>query len=169
MFVATTASSPKAEFLKSLGADIVIDYREKNFAQEIQGYDAVLDTMSYLYEEMTLNKDSSVLANNGIYLNVLSSDWKLHNGLEKTNGILSIKNLLMHSLANFFKPGTMPQYDFWYVYPDGTELQHIMDLVKAGKLHAVIDSVYDLKDAAEAFRRLESGRVTGKVVLRNNQ
>lgn len=43
----------------------------------------------------------------------------------------------------------------------------MMDLVKDGKLRAVIDSIYELKDAAEAFRRLESGRVTGKVVLRN--
>lgn len=168
MFVATTASSPKADFLQSLGADIVINYREKNFAEEIQGYDAVLDTMSYLYEEMTLNKDSHVLADTGIYLNVLSSDWSLHNGLEKTNGMLSIKNLLKHSISNFFKPGSMPQYHFWYVYPDGSSLQHIMDLVKDGKLHAVIDGVYELKDAAEAFRRLESGRVTGKVVLRHS-
>ena len=168
MFVATTASSPKADLLRSLGADIVIDYREKNFAHEIQGYDAVLDTMSYLYEEMTLNQDSHVLADTGIYLNLLTSDWSQHKGVEKSNGMLSIMNLIKHSFWNFFKPGTVPRYDFWYVYPDGSELHHIMDLVKDGKLRAVIDSVYDLKDATEAFRRLESGRVTGKVVLRND-
>ncbi len=167
MFVATTASSPKADFLKSLGADLVIDYKEQNFATEIQGYDAVLDTMSFLYEGRTLSKGNGVLKNTGIYLNVLSSDWNLHNGLEKTNGLTSASNLLKHYLFNFFTPGSIPQYDLWSVYPDGSLLQHIMDLVEEGTLLAVIDIVYDLKDGAKAFKRLESGRVTGKVVLRH--
>lgn len=167
MYVATTASSPKAEFLKSLGADLVIDYREQDFTKEIQGYDAVLDTMSFLYEEITLNIDSGVLKNNGIYLNVLSSDWSLSDGKEKANGPISFQNLVKHKVANTFMPGSIPQYDFSYVQPDGALLQHIVDLVEEGKLRAVIDSVYDLADAVEAYTKLESGRVTGKVLLRH--
>jgi alcohol dehydrogenase len=165
MYVATTASGPKTEFLKSLGADVVIDYREQDFVKGIQGYDAVLDTMSFLYEERTLNSDSGVLKNDGIYLNVLSSDWSLVDGMEKANGPISFKNLVKHKLKNIFKPGSIPQYDFGYVYPDGPLLQYIVDLVEQGKLRAIIDSVYDLADAAEAYTKLESGSVTGKVVL----
>lgn len=167
MFVAATASSAKADILLSLGADLVIDYRNQNFTTEIQQYDAVLDTMSFLYEERTLNKDSGVLKHDGIYLNVLSSDWRLHNGFEKSNGAISLQNLIKHKLWNFFNPGSIPQYDFWYVYPEGHTLQHIMDLVEEGRLRSVIDSVYHLQDGAEAFKRLESGQVTGKVVLRH--
>jgi len=167
MHVATTASSPKAEFLKSLGADRVIDYREQDFTKEIQNYDAVLDPMSYLYEDRTLNSGSTVLNNKGIYLNVMSSDWNLVNGVEKANGPLSFKNLFKHTIQNHFQPNSIPRYDFWFVYPDGALLQHIMDLVEQGKIQPVLDSIFDLADAKSAYKNMESGRVTGKVVLRH--
>jgi alcohol dehydrogenase len=57
--IATTASAAKAELLKELGADVVIDYRIENFEDRIQDYDVVLDTMSWAYEERTLNEGSS--------------------------------------------------------------------------------------------------------------
>lgn len=165
MYVATTASGPKADLLHSLGADLVIDYREKDFTKEIQDYDAVLDTMSYLYEERTLN--SNVLGNSGIYLNVLSSDWNLVDGKEKANGPVSFKNLVWHTLKNWFQPNSIPHYDFSFVHPDGTLLQHILDLVEEGTLRPVIDGVYDVSDFEQAYQKLESGRATGKLVLRH--
>jgi len=66
MYVATTASESKAEFLRSLGADLVIDYHTTKFENVIHEYDAVLDTMSWQYEARTL--DSEVLKKNGYYL-----------------------------------------------------------------------------------------------------
>jgi len=66
MHVATTASTGKSDFLKSLGADIVIDYRSTNFEDVIKDYDVVLDAMSWLYEARTLS--SSVLKPSGHYI-----------------------------------------------------------------------------------------------------
>jgi NADPH:quinone reductase-like Zn-dependent oxidoreductase len=52
------------------------------------------------------------------------------------------------------------------VEPDRLSLTAIADLVERGKLRVEIDSVFALEDAAEAHRRSETGRVTGKIVLR---
>ena len=43
--VATTASSSNADFVRDLGADIVIDYRTQDFEQLLSGYDLVLDSL----------------------------------------------------------------------------------------------------------------------------
>lgn len=168
MYVATTASSEKTEFVQSLGADLVIDYREVDFTQELEGYDAVLDPMSYLYEERTLGPDSRVLKHDGTYLNILSSDWGFANGKEMANGPAMIVNLIKHKAMNLLRPGLIPKYYLWPVQPDGATLQYILDLVEEGKISPVIDSSYDWTDAAKAYSRLESGRASGKVVLRHH-
>jgi alcohol dehydrogenase len=65
--VATTASSAgKAELLRRLGADLVVDYRATAFEDVIEGYDVVLDPMSWSYEKRTL--ESKVLKPTGWYL-----------------------------------------------------------------------------------------------------
>jgi NADPH:quinone reductase-like Zn-dependent oxidoreductase len=51
------------------------------------------------------------------------------------------------------------------VEPDRHGLLALTDLVGAGRLRVEIDSVYALADAVAAHRRIETGRVTGKVVL----
>lgn len=167
MYVATTASAPKIPFLESLGADLVIDYKTQDFSQEIENYDAVLDTMSFEYEERTLNQDSKVLKADGLYLNVMSSDWALVDGKEKAIGPLSFKNLIKHTMSNLLKPGSLPRYDLNFVQPDGKLLQSIMDLIEKGKIRPIIDSVFDLVDAVDAYKKLETGRTTGKIILRH--
>jgi alcohol dehydrogenase len=165
MYVATTASSPKTELLKSLGADLVIDYRTEDFSEVCQGYDAVLDTMSFVYEEKTLYQGSKVLKKNGHYLNVLSSDSALVNGKEKSIGFLSLQNLVKHKLANFVFPGSMPNYDLIAVQPNGHTLQLVLDLVEQGQIRSVIDKTYPLSKATDAYDYIETGHATGKVVL----
>ena len=43
--VATTASGKNAELVRSLGADVVVDYKKQNFADVLSGYDVVLDSL----------------------------------------------------------------------------------------------------------------------------
>jgi NADPH:quinone reductase-like Zn-dependent oxidoreductase len=43
--VATTANGKKAELLRSLGADVVVDYTKEDFAEVLSGYDVVLDSL----------------------------------------------------------------------------------------------------------------------------
>jgi alcohol dehydrogenase len=161
MYVATTASGPKGSFLMALGADRVIDYRIEDFVHILKDYDAVLDPMSWLYEDRSLK----VLKPTGHYFNVLSSDWGFEDGVEKGNGITTGINLITSKLRNFIQPGKIPKYSLVAVEPNGEQLQLILDAMESGKIRPVIDRIYHLSQAAEAYQYLEEGHVTGKVVL----
>ena len=163
--IATTASSGKSELLKELGADEVIDYRVDSFEDVVQGYDAVMDTMSWAYEGRTLTK--GVLKGRGHYLNILSSDWLAPGGREHANGIQSIVNYMYSKFRNMILPGHVPRYDLITVRPNGEQLQVILDLVENGTLKSVIERIFPLNEANAAFSYLEQGHATGKVLLDN--
>uniref|UniRef100_A0A7S4K1U1 Enoyl reductase (ER) domain-containing protein n=1 Tax=Odontella aurita TaxID=265563 RepID=A0A7S4K1U1_9STRA len=166
MSVATTASKGKAKLLKSLGADIVIDYHSERFEDVVEDYDAALDTMSWSYEGRTLGKHSHVLRPNGYYLNVASSDWSFEGGAEKANGIITAKNAILHGLSNsIFGVGRLPHYHVITVEPDGEQLQEVLDLLSKRTIRAIIDRRFPLKEAAAAYNYLEQGHATGKVIL----
>lgn len=163
MKVATTASAPKAELLKDLGADTVVDYRNQAFEEVLEGYDVVLDPMSWLYEERSLK--TKVLKPTGHYLNVPSSDAAFVDGVERANGLKTYLNAATHSLRNWWSPGSTAKYGLVFVHPDGNDLQKVLDLMESGKIKAVIDKTYHVTQAQEAYRYLEEGHATGKVVL----
>ena len=163
MHVATTASAPKANLLKELGADLVIDYRTEHFEDICKDYDVVLDPMSWLYEDRTF--ENGVLKPTGHYLNIPSSDWGLKDGEELTNGFSTIKNYVRSKILNLIRPGSFPKYSARSVSPNGEDLQHVLDLVDSGKIRVLIDRTFPLTDAVEAYKYLEAGHATGKVVL----
>ena len=177
LYVATTASSHKAQFLKELGADEVIDYHTTNFEDVITDYDIVFDTMSWLYEDRTLNnnrnkKKSSVLRKDGYYINIISSDWSLSpNGLEISNGFTTVWNWIRHqnvfssSKKNNTTRRSRPNYVTVAVEPNGQHMQMAIDLLQQGKVHAVIDRKFPLTDTIQAYDYLEQGHATGKVIL----
>lgn len=164
--VATTCSGKKTEFVRSLGADVVIDYTVSQFDRIIRDYDVVLDTMSFLYEEHTLNaNNNSVLSPNGHYLNILSSDWQLTaSGEEFANGRLSIQNWISSKVKKNLM-GKGPDYDLIAVVPDGKQLQEVLDMMNMGTVKAIIDRTYPLQEVNVAHLYLETGHATGKVII----
>ncbi len=52
------------------------------------------------------------------------------------------------------------------MHPDGNGLHTIARLVNTGRVAAVIDSLYDMRDASQAHRKVEGGHVRGKVILK---
>jgi alcohol dehydrogenase len=167
MYVATTASAAKRQFLEKLGADLVIDYHTTRFEEVIRDYDVVFDTMSWAYEGCTLKTGATVLKPDGHYLNIMSSDWTF-DGREKTNGLLSLWNALYHTLLNIFALGRVPKYHVVAVKPRGDQLQNIFDLAEKQKILPVVDRQYDLTDARSAYEYLEEGHAKGKAILLND-
>ncbi len=53
-----------------------------------------------------------------------------------------------------------------WVRPDAADLAHLTDLIDAGKLRVEVAHVFELADAADAYRALEGGHIRGKVVVR---
>lgn len=147
--VATTVgSAAKIETARRAGADLVINYNEKNFADTILdwtdgvGVDTVIDNVG----ASVLEDNLRALRMGGIFVN-----FGLVGGLKAT---LNIKQLFFrqHQLRGSFM-GSMD------------ELRRGLRLLAEGKIQAIIDRTYPLKDAAEAHRYIDSRAVKGKVVL----
>ncbi|HRE17610.1 MAG TPA: zinc-binding dehydrogenase, partial [Rhodocyclaceae bacterium] len=59
-------------------------------------------------------------------------------------------------------------YRYWFMHPDGAQLEHLAQLVRTGQLKPIIDRSYPLEQIAEAFRYVEAGHARGKVVITPN-
>lgn len=163
MYVACTASGSKAELLRQLGADLVIDYQNERFEDIIQGYDVVLDPMSWLYHDRTIR--SSVLAPDGHYLSIMSSD-SAFDGKEKLPGISVAYDYLKHKSLNMVRSGMAPKFDVVAVSPNGSQLGKVLKLLEDSKIKVIIDTTFGVDEVEEALAHLEQGHCTGKVLLR---
>ncbi|MFN3339503.1 MAG: NADP-dependent oxidoreductase [Dietzia sp.] len=135
-----TASAGKHEFLRELGVDEAIDYREVDFAEEVGDVDVVLDTIGGEYSTRSLR----TLRPGGIVVSILpvGSDDLFREADEL--GVRAIRMLVDSSRH---------------------DLVSITELVEQGALRARIADVFPLEQAAEAHRLGETGRTTGKMVL----
>ncbi|MGC9442603.1 NADP-dependent oxidoreductase [Streptomyces sp. WG5] len=135
-----TASAGKHGFLRSLGADETVDYRETDFAEAVQDVDVVLDTIG----GDTSLRSLRVLRPGGVVVSILpvGSD-EFYEEAERL-GVRAVRML---------------------VDADRADMREIAGLVESGKLRATIERTFPLADAAEAHALGETGRTTGKLVL----
>jgi NADPH:quinone reductase-like Zn-dependent oxidoreductase len=138
--VVATARAEQAEWLRGLGADQVIDYREERFEDHVADLDAVIDFPGS-YGERSL----AVLRPGGTLVSVPSGTSAELVELAKQRG---------QRAGGFL------------VEPDPVGLWGLSELVEAGRLQVRVDRVFDLDEAAEAHRQAEAGHAGGKLVLR---
>ncbi|WP_395574783.1 NADP-dependent oxidoreductase [Streptomyces sp. BK79] len=135
-----TASAGKHEFLRSLGADETVDYRETDFAEAVKDVDVVLDTIG----GDTSLRSLRVLRPGGVVVSILPVGPDDFYEEAERLGVRAVRML---------------------VDADRADLREISALVEAGKLRATIARTFPLADAAEAHALGETGRTTGKLVL----
>jgi NADPH:quinone reductase-like Zn-dependent oxidoreductase len=139
-----TCGPRNVEFVKSLGASEVLDYRTTDFkawaSDEKNKVDLVIDCIGgkSLEDAWWIIKDNATII--GI---VQPPEQKKPEGLELPN-----------ATAKFF-----------IMSPSGKDLEEITKLVEAGKAWPVVDSVWSLEQFEHAYARLESGHARGKVVF----
>lgn len=104
----------------------------------MKDYDAVLDTVSFSYEERTLGTGQRVLEEDGHYLNVMSSDWALEDGKEESIGPTPFYNLFIYKLRSLFGKGAKRQYGMISCPPNGAGLKEMSSLVADGRIRPVI-------------------------------
>ena len=135
-----TASAGKHDFLRDLGVDEVIDYREVDFAEAVGEVDAVLDTIG---GETSL-RSLRTLRPGGVVVSILpvgSDDFFREADRLGVRAVRMLVDSSRHDLAS------------------------ITDLVEQGSLRATIAEVFPLEQAARAHQLGETGRTTGKMVL----
>ncbi|MFC9502467.1 NADP-dependent oxidoreductase [Streptomyces sp. NPDC057002] len=142
-YVIGTASAGKHEFLRGIGVDETVDYRETDFTEAVKDVDVVLDTIGGDNALRSLR----VLRPGGVVVSILpgGSD-EFYEEAER----LGVRGLRM------------------LVDADRGGMEAIAELAGTGKLRATIAGTFPLSAAAEAHASGDTGRTTGKLVLVND-
>jgi NADPH:quinone reductase-like Zn-dependent oxidoreductase len=159
--VATTTSTANVELVRSLGADVVIDYKKQNFEKVLSDYDVVLNSLG----GDTLQKSLSVLKPGGKLISISGPpdpDFARQQGL---NWFLrQVMRLLSFGIRRKAK-GRGVAYSFLFMRADGGQLSQITSLIEGGIIRPIMDRVFPFEATNEALAYVETGRSKGKVVV----
>ncbi|MED7928734.1 NAD(P)H-quinone oxidoreductase [Nonomuraea sp. LP-02] len=149
--VATVGSAEKAERVRALGADEVVNYREEDFAEKVQA-DVILDIMGAKY----LAGNLKVLRTGGrLVIIALQGGSKAEINL----GALMAKRASVHGTTLRARPvdekGAIVR----------SVVENVWPLVTGGAVRPVVYAEVPMSDAAEAHRMLDSGEHVGKILL----
>lgn len=140
--VTGVCGTPRLEFVKSLGADRVIDYTKEDFTQDGETYDLIFDI---------LGKGSFARCKNSL----------------KPNGVQLFASFKMKQLFQMLWTAmTGGKKAICAIAPGSTEdLISVKELIEAGKIKTIIDRCYPMEQAAEAHRYVEEGHKKGSVAI----
>ena len=140
--VTGVCSTPKLEFVKSLGADKVIDYAKEDFTKNNQTYDIIFDTVG----KTSVSRSLRSLKEKGLYIFATFGLSKLIQALWLTRK--SSKKAI-----------------FGVIEEGSEDLIFLKELIEAGEIRPIIDRRYPLEQTAKAHRYVEKGHKKGSVVI----
>ena len=159
--VATTTSTSNVDLVKSLGADVVIDYKTQNFEEVLKDYDVVVNSLG----TDTLEKSLRVLKPGG---KLISISGPPDPAFAKQNGsgwlLQQVVRLLSFGIRRKSKRHQV-SYSFLFMTADGEQLAKITALIEAGVIRPVVDRIFSFAKTNEALTYVETGRAKGKVVI----
>ena len=159
--VATTASAANADFLRELGADVVVDHRSQDFAEVLSGYDLVLDSLG----GENLARSLRVLRPGGLAIGIQGPPDPAYARAAGLNPFLrlAIAGLSRSIRARAKKLGVA--YEFLFMRADGDQLREIAALVDAGAIRPVVGSVRPFAETPQALAALGTAGLRGKAVV----
>ena len=146
--VTGVASAGKLDFVRSLGADHVLDYRKVDYTKAGERYDWILDTDSH----HSIRAVRRALRPNGTYVTLGGTTWPL------------IQGMVVGPLISLFSDRWSGLMLWWKPF-DRDDLATVTDLIAAGKVRPVIDRRFPLSQVVEALRWVADGHAVGKVVI----
>jgi NADPH:quinone reductase-like Zn-dependent oxidoreductase len=160
--VTTTTSTKNISFVKSLGADKVIDYTSQNYLDEGAVFDVVYDTLGSNY---TLDS-FKVLKNGGRVVSIagtVDSITAEQFGLNRF-----IRMILSFQARKVTKTAAKmnAMYRFLFMSPNGDQLEELAKLYESGSIKPLIDKVYNFDEGVQALEYLAKGRAKGKVIVK---
>ena len=142
--VTAVCATEQLELVKSLGADIVIDYTKEKFTRQKYRYDLVFDAVG----KSTFWKCISLLKKRGIYISTELGPWGQNPFLALLTPIFWRKKLLF----------PIPRIN-------KDDVEFLKELAEKGYFKPVIDRTYSLEQIVEAYVYVESGQKIGNVVI----
>ncbi len=158
----TAGSTSKLDLCKELGAEILINYREEDFVERLReatdgaGADVILDIMGASY----LDRNVDALANDGRVVII-----GMQGGIK---GELNVAKLLgkragVIATALRSRPAEGPSSKSDVV---AAVVDNVWPMVADGRVRPVVGAEFPIEEAAAAHELLNSGDVSGKVLLR---
>ena len=135
-----TTSEKNRDFVSSMGADEVIDYRARPFEEQVSGVDAVFDTVG----GDTFTRSFRVVKPDG---------W-----------VVGIVTPMTDELAEQARRAGI-NADWISVAPSRPGLEELSALVESGRLKPHVSQTFPLERVADAHRAQETGHAVGKIVL----
>lgn len=142
--VTATGSTHNLEWLRELGASVVIDYSTTRFEEVVGEMDVVIDLVGNVHAR-TGSRSLPVLRPGGLIVNAPSGSWP---------------SVLAEAEAAGVRATT------YSVAPDGDTLGTVSRLLESGDVKVFVDGVYDLARVADAHTALEDGHTRGKLVVK---
>jgi NADPH:quinone reductase-like Zn-dependent oxidoreductase len=140
--VTGVCSTTKMDFVRSIGADHVIDYTQEDVTKNGQRYDLIFDIAAY----RSISEYKRILSSSGIYVLAGGSMARIFQLMFIS--MTGAKNMRLVS-----------------AHINQKDLLFIIELINVGKVKSIIDKRYPLNETAEALRYLEEGHARGKVVI----
>lgn len=160
--VATTTSADNFELVKSLGADIVIDYKTQDFETILKEYDLVLNSQ----DEKTLEKSLRLVKSGG---KVISISGPPDMAFAKEIGLSWLMKIAIFFLSRKVRSQAKKlgiDYSFLFMQANGKQLLEIGKLIETDVIRPVVDKVFPFEDINEAMSYVASGRAKGKVIVK---
>jgi NADPH:quinone reductase-like Zn-dependent oxidoreductase len=143
--VTGVCSTRNVEMILSLGANHVIDYTKEDFTKGDQKYDLILDNVA----NHSFTDCWKVLSPNGKHI--------------PNSGNAGLGFVFKAMILSLF---IRKQGGLFFAAPKQPDLIFLKELLESEKIKPVIDSTFKLTEATEAFRYLNKGQVSGKVVIK---
>ena len=159
--VTTTASGANADWVRSLGADDVIDHRTQDFEQDVSDQDVVIDGIG----GENLEKSLRVLRPGGSAIGLAGPPDPAFARQLGLNPLLRIAIAGLSAKVRRHAKRSSAEYSFLWVRPDGRQLAEIAALVDSGLLHPVVGRVFPFSETPDALRALARGGTRGKIVV----
>jgi NADPH:quinone reductase-like Zn-dependent oxidoreductase len=159
--VATTARGENAELVRSLGADVVVDFTKQDFAEVLSGYDVVLDSRG----GENLERSLTVLKPGGQAIGVTGppdAEFAKQLGAPKFMGV--VMGLLSRKVRKQARKLGV-SYSFLFMQANGGQLRQLASLYDAGHVRPLIDKTFPFDQTLEALAYVEQGRANAKVVI----
>lgn len=140
--VTGVCSTPRLEFVKSLGADQVVDYTQEDFTHNGETYNLIFDILG----KGSFSKFKRSLKPNGV---LLFASFKMKQLMQMLLTYMAGSRKVICAFA----PGS------------AEDLMTIKALIEAGKIKAIVDKSFPLEQIAEAHRYVEQGHKKGNIVI----
>lgn len=159
---ATTTGAANTELVKSLGADVVIDYRKEDFEAVLKDYDLVLNSQ----DAKTLEKSLNVLKDGGKVISISGPPTPVFANEFNLPWYVKFATKLLSSKIRGKAKKSNVDYEFLFMRPNGMQLSEIGKLIETGVIRPIVDKVFPFEQMNEAMSYVSSGHAKGKVVVK---